>query len=302
VSIPKYRADSIEKWKLAEKLTLESQDVVIMRTSFSDDNSLFVGFKAGKNGEKHGQLDVGSFVFDALGQRWVEDLGSDTYNAPYFEFGTSASPGPRWSFYRAKAEANNTIVFGNRSRPQQDPWGKGEVLKVADTNPQSTSSGEMFVVSDLTGAYYERNETIRRVMRGLRLNKRDKWLLVQDVAVAQAGKTESMWSTLHFGSYLEVTVAQNGRQAVIQNPHTGRALLVVVRSPDTTLVRDTDLVGTAPHPTQSSNLKLQRLRIVVSAKEVPWSAVYLVPLESIPSNGVWPSLPSLPGVSDMREW
>ena len=39
----------------------------------------FVGIKAGRANTDHGQMDAGSFVYDALGCRWSTDLGSEDY-------------------------------------------------------------------------------------------------------------------------------------------------------------------------------------------------------------------------------
>ena len=41
----------------------------------SDAEALFIGFKAGDNRVNHSHLDLGTFVLDALGQRWAIDLG-----------------------------------------------------------------------------------------------------------------------------------------------------------------------------------------------------------------------------------
>ncbi|MBI4975941.1 MAG: heparinase II/III family protein [Spirochaetes bacterium] len=76
-----------------------------MRGSWTDTNALFVGVKAGKNGVSHGQLDLGSFVLDALGQRFIDDLGADDYNMPGY-FGAQ-----RYTYYRLRAEGHNTIVI-----------------------------------------------------------------------------------------------------------------------------------------------------------------------------------------------
>ena len=63
----------------------DTQDVVTMRGSWADPQTTFVGFKAGLVADSHGNLDAGSFVLDVLGQRWIHDLGSDSYALPgYF--------------------------------------------------------------------------------------------------------------------------------------------------------------------------------------------------------------------------
>ena len=44
-----------------------------MRSSWTDPNGLYVAIKGGEltGHQTHGDLDVGDFVFEALGQRWA---------------------------------------------------------------------------------------------------------------------------------------------------------------------------------------------------------------------------------------
>lgn len=87
----------------------ESADAVVMRTSWDDPGALFVAAKAGRIGEGHGQFDLGSFILEAQGVRWIIDLGRDDYNLPgYFN---QAPDGQRWTYYRIRAEGHNTLVF-----------------------------------------------------------------------------------------------------------------------------------------------------------------------------------------------
>ncbi len=64
-------------------------EVGIFRSAWNDRNALWVAFKAGSNAVNHSHLDLGTFVLEALGQRWFVDLGADDYNLPGY-FGASA--------------------------------------------------------------------------------------------------------------------------------------------------------------------------------------------------------------------
>ena len=82
--------------------------VITMRTAWDDPEAAFAGIKGGQNGVSHGQLDLGSFVYEAKGERWFVDLGRDDYNLPgYFDAGKD---GMRWKYYRNRAEGHNTLV------------------------------------------------------------------------------------------------------------------------------------------------------------------------------------------------
>ncbi|MFV2069535.1 MAG: heparinase II/III family protein, partial [Pirellulales bacterium] len=118
-------------------------EVVTMRSGWDDPDALFVGVMAGDNGVNHSNLDLGSFVFDALGQRWVLDLGADNYNLPgYFD-----PKAKRWNYYRMRAESHNTLVFNPDGQPDQAIDGKCAIVRF-DANRDRP-----FAIADLTGAY-----------------------------------------------------------------------------------------------------------------------------------------------------
>ncbi len=52
-------------------------EVATMRGCWTDPNALFVGIKAGKNGIAHAHQDLGSFILYGLGERWIQDMGTE---------------------------------------------------------------------------------------------------------------------------------------------------------------------------------------------------------------------------------
>ena len=63
-----------------------SVDVSFLRSSWTDPRAIYAGVKGGDNRASHGHLDLGSFVLDGKGQRWVLDLGGDDYDLPIGRF------------------------------------------------------------------------------------------------------------------------------------------------------------------------------------------------------------------------
>ena len=53
--------------------------VVVMRSGWNPED-FYVGIKGGSPAVNHGHMDAGSFVLDALGERWVMDLGKEDYH------------------------------------------------------------------------------------------------------------------------------------------------------------------------------------------------------------------------------
>src|SRR6185295_7886257 len=63
----------------------QATHLAFFRSAWNDKSALYVGFKGGDNAANHAHLDLGTFVLDALGQRWAVDLGPDDYDLPgYF--------------------------------------------------------------------------------------------------------------------------------------------------------------------------------------------------------------------------
>lgn len=85
------------------------QDMVLMRSTYLDENATFAGIKGGYNFINHGDLDIGTFVFDSMGVRWAEELGPGPYDAPNYFLNTPA--GGRWKNYSKRAEGQNTLVI-----------------------------------------------------------------------------------------------------------------------------------------------------------------------------------------------
>lgn len=85
------------------------QPLVLMRSAYLDKNATFAGIKGGYNFTNHADLDIGTFVFDALGERWAEELGPGAYDAPNYFLNTPA--GGRWKNYSKRAEGQNTLVI-----------------------------------------------------------------------------------------------------------------------------------------------------------------------------------------------
>lgn len=144
-------------------------EVVTLRSSWTDPSALFVGFKAGKNGVNHGHLDLGSFVLDWKGKRWVSDPGADSYSLKgYFSGGRSANA-QRWKYYRTNTEGHNTLLLDNGDNFNQDPGASCKVERF------SGKTEHPFGIMDLTDAY----PAAASIKRGIALNGNES-LLVQD--------------------------------------------------------------------------------------------------------------------------
>ena len=103
----------------------------------------YLAFKAANGVPNHNDLDGGTFVFEAGGQRWGIDMSSDNYGLPgYF----TQSLKYRYSYYRKSTAGHNTLTFNNDGADwagcDQDPGmsGRTEITLFKGSDTASTAS------------------------------------------------------------------------------------------------------------------------------------------------------------------
>lgn len=134
--------------------------VAMHRTSWEAADAVFVGVKAGFAAGPHGQMDAGSFVLDADGERWAHDLGAESYNrieSLGMDLWNRSQESDRWRVFRNNNLSHNTLVIGGRTH---DVQGRAVVMAHSE-DPDFPHS-----VVDLTEVYRGQAE---RVLRGVGL-------------------------------------------------------------------------------------------------------------------------------------
>lgn len=233
-------------------------EAVSLRSAWGSRGATFVGFKAGKNGRPHGQLDIGTFVLEALGRRWIVDLGPDEYSLPgYFR-------NKRWTYYRCRAEGHNTLTINPGKGSDQVPNAETRIIDF------SAQPSRMFAVADLSPAYAGK---ARSVKRGVAVIGR-RSVLVQDEIKARR-PVEVVWA-VH--TRAKVSLADDGHEAVLKMGrerllarilHPGRAVFEVVSAAPAT---------SSPHPEgQDSNRGVRKLMIRLKDVGGERIAVYFIP-------------------------
>ena len=238
-------------------------EVVTMRSSWSDPNATFVGFKAGDNKVNHGHLDVGTFVLDAEGERWAIDLGGDDYNLKGY-FGKQ-----RWDYYRLRAEGHNTLVIAPDGQPDQDPKAETKITRFAQTNDGA------WAVADLSAAY---TRQAKSVGRGIRMAGRE--VLLQDEI--QTNAPCDVWWFMHSGA----VVTCKGNTAVLTQ--NGKKLTATLLSPAGAIfeVRPVVPLPSSPQPAvqqvkHSSVKSPQKLAVHCSGTDAVRIVVLLSPGEAV---------------------
>jgi hypothetical protein len=168
-------------------------NVAFMRSHWNDPQAFYVGFKGGDNHWSHSHADLGSFVFDAAGYRWAEDLGPDDYELPgYFK-------DLRFSYYRLQTQAHNTLTVASANQPKD---AHAQIIR------SSTNESRPFAVIELNSAYPDQFTSIKR---GIALSE-GKQLIVQDEFESEKAIASLVW---HFHTRAKVIVLDGGKRAVL---------------------------------------------------------------------------------------
>ncbi len=92
--------------------------IAAFRSSWRDD-ATWVAAKGGSAGISHAHMDVGSFVLDALGVRWAEDLGLENYTRLEqlkINLWEGKQGGQRWRIFRLGISSHNILVINGQEQ------------------------------------------------------------------------------------------------------------------------------------------------------------------------------------------
>ncbi len=157
--------------------------VAMHRSSWESDAATYVGIKGGSPSANHGHMDIGSFVVDALGVRWAEDLGAQSYHdleSKGIRLWDKSQDGPRWDVFRLNNFSHNTLVVNGQKQRVQ---GSAPIVAFSDRGPMPHT------IVDLAPVYRGQLAAARR---GVGLLD-DGSVLCQDEITAPEGETEVRW-------------------------------------------------------------------------------------------------------------
>lgn len=245
--------DSSGKAFAASELPPDKQfhnaDCVSMRSSWSDPDALVVGIQAGDNenpnGDRH--LDLGSFVLDALGERWILDVGTEPETCQ-----SHRNIREKWEFYRVRAEGHNLPVINPNEGPDQKLDTRAPVTLFESTPARAT------VVVDLTDAYAGHVRMARRTFAMV-----DRAYVILADEIEEGWPIVDFWWFLHTAAEIEIdellttaTLTQNGKKLIVkieQGP--ARADFEI---------REAVPLDGSPRPQQSANEGVRKLAIHLS--------------------------------------
>lgn len=174
--------------------------VAFHRSSW-DANATYVAIKGGSPATNHAHMDIGSFVVDADGVRWADDLGMQDYNSLESKgvdlWGKGQDAG-RWKVFRLGTSAHGVLMVDGRQQ-------------VYDSRAPIVSSRDGRTVVDLSETY---RGQLAGARRGAQLRP-DRSVVVQDEFVAPAsGAVAVRWAMV---TRAEVRIEGPGRVLLLRD-------------------------------------------------------------------------------------
>ncbi len=240
ISLFWYNPESEVKKPIQNDKLFKNINVACLHSSIGDANDIFIGFKGGDNRVAHGDLDVGTFVLDMLGERWAEDLGPDDYNlSGYFDNGKN---GKRWRYYRKRAEGHNALVMNPSDKPDQNVFAKSKITEFY------SSPGKAFAIADLTPAY---KNFVYSAWRGVALVDNKTQIIIQDEINPK--KQSNIWWFMH--TKAKIHILKNQKEAILTiNNKKISAKIISPRNANFIAMHAAPL-PTSPNPTGQENQK-----------------------------------------------
>lgn len=137
-----YSLDNIDKEKKEEILKkindkqYRGTEIAVLQKNILEKDGFFIAVKSGKNSNtNHSDLDIGSFILDAKGTRWLEDDGREYYNVK----GYWDKKYNRWTYYKKRAESHSTIIIDTNNNSDQKIGAECKIGKFWSENSQSRS-------------------------------------------------------------------------------------------------------------------------------------------------------------------
>ncbi len=169
-------------------------EAVSMRSSWDPTKELYAGFHSGYNGAQNAQLDIGTFVIESLGERFITDFGPENYTlTPYI-----------FQAYMNRAEGANAYIVN----PSEDIM---DQVKEAYCyfDRYETNEVSAYAITDMTAAY---GNKLKSAKRGMKMTNNRTAVILQDEIVANEP------SDIYWGMHTPatVTLSEDKKTAILE--------------------------------------------------------------------------------------
>jgi hypothetical protein len=234
--------------------------VALMRTSWTDPNGIYLGFKAGADSVNHAHMDVGSFVMEAQGVRWASDLGAQDYNSLESKgiqvFGRTQDA-QRWKIFRMNNFVHNTLTIDGQLQLVK---GYAKIDRYSDRPDFS------YAISDLSTVY---EGQLASVSRGAGIVD-GSYVVIQDELKALDKPSNARWTML-----TKADVSIKGNTAVLKR--SGKQLTLKVESPAKVTMKTWSAQPTTDYDAPNAGFILVGFEIELPANKSETITVKMIP-------------------------
>ncbi len=186
-------------------------EIAMMRTSWIDNNGIYVSVKGGTPSASHQHMDVGSFIMEANGVRWALDFGLQEYNSlesKGIDLWNRAQDSQRWDVFRYKNTSHNTLTINNQ---KQLVSGNARIKSISE------SENNMAFCVDMTSLYEKEAKKVERKISIL--NK--KQVQIEDLVTSLDKNITIRWNLLTKATpviinYNTIQLTQEGKRLQIK--------------------------------------------------------------------------------------
>ena len=234
--------------------------VCLMRTSWTDRNAIYLGFKAGSASVNHGHMDIGSFVMEADGSRWASDFGMQDYESLESKgiqvFGRTQDA-QRWSIFRLINKSHNTLTVNDQLQ---------QVKGYAKIDQFSDKPDFMYAISDLSTVY---ENQLSEAKRGVAIVDQ-KYVVIRDELIAANKPTTIRWTMM-----TSATPVLNRNSITLSKE--GHTLVLMVNSPSDITMKTWSTEPTTSYDAPNPGKTLVGFEIQLKPNQKQTIQVLLVP-------------------------
>jgi len=235
--------------------------VALMRTSWSNSNGIYLGFKAGSASVNHAHMDIGSFIMESDGIRWAADLGMQDYESlesKGIQLWGRTQESQRWSVLRLNNFVHNTLTVDGKLQVVD---GYSKIDRFSDKAEFS------FAVSDLSTIYAGQ---LASASRGTGIVDQS-YVVIEDEFTTLDKPTKVRWTML---TSAKVSV-ENDNTALLSKD--GRQLTLRVDSPAKVMLKTWTTQPTTTYDAANPGTTLVGFEMEIPANVKQIFVVKLIP-------------------------
>lgn len=244
--------------------------VALMRSSWTEKDAVYVAIKGGSPSVNHGHMDVGSFIMEALGERWAMDFGMQDYNSletAGVDLWNMKQNSQRWEVFRYNNQAHNTLTVNNQLQAV------GGYAKITSSGE---SAGMINAITEITSVY---TGLLNKAVRGIAIVD-NKYVTVRDEIETSGSETVIRWNMVTSAT---VNITDNNTAVLTKN---GKKLELKVKGSSSVTMKTWSTEPSHSYDAANPGTIMVGFEVTVPANTKAALTVLLLPQGSVENNQV----------------